>query len=140
MEKELKLKMINEIKQLERELYLKKSRLSAIEVMEPDTEDADRLLSPEEWKQIFSRLIKRTGELSKGGDNEMTRYFTLEYWMDDDWYIGRLKEVPGVFSQGATLQELEENIKDAYLLMIEDEEEETQSHPNVQTKMLEVAL
>lgn len=70
----------------------------------------------------------------------MTRYFTLEYWMDDDWYIGRLKEVPGVFSQGATLQELEENIKDAYLLMIEDEEEETQSHPDVQTKMLAVAL
>jgi len=139
MEKELKLKMINEIKQLERELYLKKSRLSAIEAMEPDTEDADRLLNPEEWKQIFSRLIKRTGELSKGGDNEMTRYFTLEYWMDDDWYIGRLKEVPGVFSQGATLQELEENIKDAYLLMIEDEEK-TQSHPDVQTKMLELAL
>jgi len=69
MEKELKLKMINEIKQLERELYLKKSRLSAIEVMEPDTEDADKLLNPEEWKQIFSRLIKRTGELSKGGDS-----------------------------------------------------------------------
>ena len=140
MEKELKLKMINEIKQLERELYLKKSRLSAIEAMEPDTEDADRLLNPEEWKQIFSRLIKRTGELSKGGDNEMTRYFTLEYWMDDDWYIGRLKEVPGVFSQGATLQVLEENIKDAYLLMIEDEEEEIQSHSDVQTKMLELAL
>jgi hypothetical protein len=69
MEKELKLKMINEIKQLERELYLKRSRLSAIEVMEPDTEDADRLLNPEEWKQIFSRLIKRTGELSKDGDS-----------------------------------------------------------------------
>jgi predicted RNase H-like HicB family nuclease len=85
-------------------------------------------------------LIKRTGELSKGGDNEMTRYFTLEYWMDDDWYFGKLKEVPCVFSQGATLQELEENIKDAYLLILEDEEEETQSYPDVQTKMLEVAL
>jgi predicted RNase H-like HicB family nuclease len=140
MEKELKLRMINEIKQLERELYLKKSRLSAIEVMEPDTEDADKLLNPEEWKQIFSRLIKRTGELSKGGDSEMTRYFTLEYWIDDDWYVGRLKEVPGVFSQGETLQELEENVRDAYLLMIEDNDEEIQSHSGVQTKMLEVAL
>ena len=27
---------------------------------------------------------------------------------------GKLKEVPGVFSQGETLEELEENIKDAY--------------------------
>jgi predicted RNase H-like HicB family nuclease len=44
----------------------------------------------------------------------MKRRFTLEYWMDDGWYVGRLREVPGVFSQGATLEELEENIQDAY--------------------------
>ena len=49
----------------------------------------------------------------------MVRYFTLEYWFDDGWYIGRLKEVPGVFSQGETLQELEENIEEAYRLMVE---------------------
>jgi predicted RNase H-like HicB family nuclease len=60
--------------------------------------------------------------------------------MDDDWYFGKLKEVPGVFSQGATLQELEENVRDAYLLMIEDDDEKIQSHSGVQTKMLEVAL
>jgi predicted RNase H-like HicB family nuclease len=47
--------------------------------------------------------------------------FTLEYWKDDDWYVGRLKEVPGVFSQGETLEELEENVKDAYRLMMEDD-------------------
>ena len=50
----------------------------------------------------------------------MVRYFTLEYWLDEDWYVGRLKEVPGVFSQGASLQELEENIRDAYQLMMEE--------------------
>lgn len=47
----------------------------------------------------------------------MVRYFTLEYWIDEGWYVGRIKEVPGVFSQGASLQELEENIRDAYQLM-----------------------
>jgi len=47
----------------------------------------------------------------------MLRHFTLEYWIDDDWYIGRLKEVPGVFSQGESLEELEENIRDAYSLV-----------------------
>jgi len=52
----------------------------------------------------------------------MLRYFTLEYWVDEGWYVGRLKEVPGVFSQGKSLQELEENIRDAYLLVIEEEE------------------
>jgi len=48
------------------------------------------------------------------------KYFTLEYWTDEGWFIGRLKEVPGVFSQGETLQELEDNIQDAYKLMAEE--------------------
>ena len=51
----------------------------------------------------------------------MLRHFTLEYWQDDGWYVGRLKEVPGVFSQGETLEELEENVKEAYQLMMEEE-------------------
>ena len=50
----------------------------------------------------------------------MLRHFTLEYWIDDNWYVGRLKEVLGVFSQGETLKELEENIRDAYHLMVEE--------------------
>jgi predicted RNase H-like HicB family nuclease len=44
----------------------------------------------------------------------MLRNFTLEYWMAEGWYMGRLKEVPGVFSQGESLEELEGNIRDAY--------------------------
>ena len=47
--------------------------------------------------------------------------FTLEYWEDDGWLVGRLVEVPGVFSQGETLEELKENIQDAYKLMLESE-------------------
>ncbi len=47
----------------------------------------------------------------------MKATFTLEYWVDDGWYVGRLREVPGVFSQGETLEELEENVRDAYQLM-----------------------
>jgi len=65
----------------------------------------------------------------------MMRNFTLEYWLDDGWYVGRLKEVPGVFSQGESLQELEENIRDAYHLMME-EEEEVMPGAGVQTKEL----
>jgi len=49
----------------------------------------------------------------------MKRYFTLEYWKDDEWFVGRLREVPGVFSQGESLDELKENIADAYRMMIE---------------------
>jgi predicted RNase H-like HicB family nuclease len=66
----------------------------------------------------------------------MSRNFTLEYWIDDDWYVGRIKEIPGVFSQGETLHNLEENIKDAYKLIMEEEE----PAPNgiVQVKELEL--
>lgn len=48
----------------------------------------------------------------------MVRNFTLEYWMDEGWYVGRLREVPGVFSQGETLEELERNVQEAYKLMM----------------------
>ncbi|MBI4668380.1 MAG: type II toxin-antitoxin system HicB family antitoxin [Elusimicrobia bacterium] len=51
----------------------------------------------------------------------METKFTLEYWIDDGWYVGRLREVPGIFSQGATLKELEENVKDAYKLVMQDQ-------------------
>jgi predicted RNase H-like HicB family nuclease len=50
------------------------------------------------------------------GDS-MPQTFVLEYWNDDNWLVGRLKGIPGVFSQGQTLEELEENIRDAYQLM-----------------------
>ena len=72
------------------------------------------------------------------GGPSMRRSFTLEYWTDDDWYVGRLKEVPGVFSQGETLSELEENIRDAYQLLAE-----TDSGPiriDAQTKEIEVEV
>ena len=44
---------------------------------------------------------------------------TLEYWQDDGWYVGKLKEVPGVFSQGQDLAELEANIADAYQTLLD---------------------
>ncbi len=52
----------------------------------------------------------------------MFRQFTLEYWIDEGWHVGRIKEVLGVFSQGETLDEREKNIRDAYKLMTEEEE------------------
>jgi predicted RNase H-like HicB family nuclease len=51
---------------------------------------------------------------------KMTMRLTLEYWRDEGWYVGRIKGVPGVFSQGETLQELETNIREAYALMMEE--------------------
>ncbi len=61
----------------------------------------------------------------------MRRFFTLQYWEDDGWYVGRLKEIPGVFSQGETLDELKENIDDAYHMMLETGHEAV--HADAQT-------
>jgi predicted RNase H-like HicB family nuclease len=69
----------------------------------------------------------------------MKHEFTLEFWEDDGWFVGKLKEVPGVFSQGETLEELEENIADAYQLISQDDR--AGNHPPARTKgiSLEVA-
>ena len=68
----------------------------------------------------------------------MSRNFTLEYWLDDGWYVGRLKEVPGVFSQGETLEDLETNIRDAYQLMLDTED--PVSYSNIQRKDIAVEV
>ena len=68
----------------------------------------------------------------------MVKHFTLEYWKDAGWYVGRLKDVPGVFSQGESLQELEDNIRDVYHLM--QEETEVLPYGGVQKKEIEVEV
>lgn len=68
----------------------------------------------------------------------MTRFFTLEYWIDEGWYVGRLKEVPGVFSQGETLEELEDNIRDAYQLMMETDDDPVIEHIMTKDMVIEV--
>jgi predicted RNase H-like HicB family nuclease len=68
----------------------------------------------------------------------MQQNLTLEYWIDDGWYVGRLKGIPGVFSQGETLQELEENVADAYHMMLEEDELPTVG--DIHTKEIEVRV
>ena len=68
----------------------------------------------------------------------MKRLFTLEYWIDDGWYVGRLREIPYIFSQGETLDELKENILDVYNLMMQDEK--TEIHPESKQEEIEVEV
>jgi len=44
---------------------------------------------------------------------------------DDGWYVGQLEEMPEVLSQGKTVKELMENLKDAFSLFIRTQKEET---------------
>jgi len=46
---------------------------------------------------------------------------TMVYWKSDQFWLGKLLEHPEIMTQGESLEELEENLKDAYLLMAMDE-------------------
>jgi predicted RNase H-like HicB family nuclease len=45
----------------------------------------------------------------------------LIYWRGKKFWLGKLLENPEIMTQGKTVQELIENIKDAYYQMILDE-------------------
>ncbi|MGA2331763.1 MAG: type II toxin-antitoxin system HicB family antitoxin [Syntrophales bacterium] len=39
------------------------------------------------------------------------------YWKGEKFWVGKLLEHPEIMTQGETLEELEENMRDAYILM-----------------------
>lgn len=51
----------------------------------------------------------------------MKTKMTMVYWRGDKFWLGKLLEHPEIMTQGKTLEELEENIKDAYRLMAMDD-------------------
>ena len=72
MDAKKKLELIEEIKRIERELYLKKSKLASIEAMEYDTTLPSLVgneLNSEEWQKTISKLIRLIGQSSIGGDS-----------------------------------------------------------------------
>lgn len=51
----------------------------------------------------------------------MKARMNMIYWKSDKFWLGKLLEHPEIMTQGETIEELEENIKDAYLLMAMDD-------------------
>lgn len=45
----------------------------------------------------------------------------MVYWKSDNFWVGKLLDHPEVMTQGETLDELEENMKDAFSLMAMDD-------------------
>ncbi|MCL6613300.1 MAG: type II toxin-antitoxin system HicB family antitoxin [Firmicutes bacterium] len=48
----------------------------------------------------------------------MEKRLTMIYWKGEQFWLGKLLEYPEIMSQGETVEELEENLKDAYRLMV----------------------
>lgn len=49
----------------------------------------------------------------------MKQRFTAVYKKSGKWYLGWVEEIPGVNTQGNTLDEVKENLKEALLLILE---------------------
>lgn len=47
---------------------------------------------------------------------------TLEYWEEQGWYEGRLKNIPELLSTGQTLDELQENVREDCAHLLRDAE------------------
>jgi predicted RNase H-like HicB family nuclease len=53
----------------------------------------------------------------------MERTFEVTIEKREKWYIGWVDAVPGAFSQGKTIKEVEENLKEAVQLILESQQE-----------------
>jgi predicted RNase H-like HicB family nuclease len=71
----------------------------------------------------MSSSVKLTNliELLEQEERAMYAKMTMLYWKEEKFWLGKLLEHPEIMTQGETLEELEENIKDAYLLMAMDD-------------------
>lgn len=50
---------------------------------------------------------------------QITQKFTANYKKSGKWYLGWIEEIPGVNTQGKTLKEAKENLKEALSLVLE---------------------
>jgi len=41
----------------------------------------------------------------------------MVYWKSENFWVGKLLDHPEIMTQGESLEELEENMKDAYIMM-----------------------
>jgi predicted RNase H-like HicB family nuclease len=69
-------------------------------------------------KRYFLSLLRAVImiRVTPGGCN-MEMKLRMIYWKGEKFWVGKLLEHPGIMTQGKTLEELEENMKDVYTLM-----------------------
>ncbi len=51
----------------------------------------------------------------------MEKRMTMIYWKGEQFWLWKLLEHPEIMTQGETLEELEENLRDAFRLMYMDD-------------------
>ena len=51
----------------------------------------------------------------------MSTTMNMVYWKGEKFWVGKLLDHPEIMSQGETIEELETNLREAYLLMAMDD-------------------
>jgi len=51
----------------------------------------------------------------------MDSKITMIYWKGEKFWLGKILEHPEIMTQGESIEELEENLKDAFRLMLMDD-------------------
>lgn len=62
---------------------------------------------------LYDIILYRTFQ----GGKKMEAKLKMIYWKGDKFWVGKLLEHPDIMTQGETIEELMENMKDAYMLM-----------------------
>ena len=48
----------------------------------------------------------------------MEKQLTMIYWKGERFWLGKFLELPDIMTQGETIEEMEENLRDAYRMMV----------------------
>jgi len=71
-------------------------------------------------KVLENAAVHSSGAAGTAGPSAFSK-MTLVYWKSKKFWLGKLLEHPEIMTQGRTLEELEKNIREAFLLMALDE-------------------
>ncbi len=48
----------------------------------------------------------------------MDKRLSMVYWKGEKFWLGKILEYPEIMTQGETVEELEDNLRDAYKMMV----------------------
>ena len=71
-------------------------------------------------KVLENAAAHSLAETGTAGSSAFSK-MTLVYWKSKKFWLGKLLEHPEIMTQGRTLEELERNIREAFMLMALDE-------------------
>lgn len=75
-------------------------------------------------KELLLKVLENAAAHSSAAMGTSSATFskmTMVYWKSKKFWLGKFLEHPEIMTQGRTIEELERNIKEAYLLMALDE-------------------